>query len=74
MKILGLSLMLLGLVLLASPQITYTSRETVIHTQSTDVTAKRRKTLIVPRPAAALVIGAGLLAIILASRKRQATP
>jgi uncharacterized membrane protein len=69
LKIIGVLLVLLGVTLLASPQITYTKRETVIHTGSTDITAKRQKTVVVPRPVAALIIGAGLMGFVLASRK-----
>jgi hypothetical protein len=71
MRIIGVLLILLGLALFASPQITYTGRETVIHTPSADVTVKRQKTLAIPRPVAALVVGAGVLALILASKKPQ---
>ena len=70
-KILGVLLILLGLTLFASPQVTYTRRETVIHTQTTDITAKRQKTITVPRPVSVLIIGAGVLAFVYASRSRQ---
>jgi hypothetical protein len=71
MKILGVLLILLGLTLFASPQITYTRREKVIDTGSTEITAKRQKTVIIPRGIALLVVGAGVLTLLRASRKPQ---
>jgi hypothetical protein len=71
MKILGILLILLGLTLFGAPQVTYTRRETVIHTQTTDLTAKRQKTTTVPRAVSVLIIGAGVLAFVYASKSRQ---
>jgi len=70
-KILGVLLILLGLTLFGSPQVAYTRRETVIHTQTTDITAKRQKTTTVPRLVSVLIIGAGVLAFVYASKSRQ---
>lgn len=71
MKIIGVLLILLGLTLFASPRITYRTREKVVHTGSIDITAKRYKTVVVPRAAGLLVVGAGVIVLILASRKTQ---
>src|SRR5439155_6514987 len=71
MKIIGVLLILLGLTLFASPRITYHVREKVIHTGSIDVTANRQKTVVVPRVVASLIVGAGAIVLVLASRKRQ---
>jgi hypothetical protein len=67
-RILGVLLILLGLTLFALPRVSYTARETVIHTQTTDVTAKRQKTITVPLPVSGLIIGLGVLALIYAGR------
>jgi len=71
LKIIGILLILLGLTLFVSPSITYRTRERVIHTDSIDVTAKRQKTLLIPRAVGALVIIAGVTALIFANRKPQ---
>ena len=71
MKIVGVLLILLGLVLFASPRVTYTTREKVIDTGSLDVRARRRKTVIIPRFIAVFTVGAGVLTIVLASRKSK---
>jgi len=68
-RTLGVLLILLGLVLFASPRVIYTRRETVIHTQTTDITAKRQESITVPRPISLLLIAAGTTALILASKK-----
>lgn len=72
LRIVGVLLILLGIVLLVSPVVSYTRRETVMHTPSADVTAKRRKGFVVPRPVAVIVIGAGVGALIFAGRKPRA--
>ena len=64
-KIVGTLLILLGLVLLASPYVHYTTRENLGHTE---FNVKREKLLVVPRPASALIIAAGVATIIIASR------
>jgi uncharacterized membrane protein YdcZ (DUF606 family) len=71
MRIIGILLVLLGLTLLASPLVTYGTREKVIDTESVDVTAKRQKTVVVPRVVSVLVIGAGVLVFVLGSRRPQ---
>ena len=65
LRILGVLLILLGLALLASPEITYTTREQLPHTP---LSVKREKTIIIPRPVAVLIIGAGVAALLVSSR------
>ena len=68
MKIIGVLLILVGLVLFASPRIVYTTRDKVVHTGSVEVTARRPKTLAIPRPLALLTIVAGIAVIVAGSR------
>ena len=72
LKIIGLLLILLGLTLLASPRITYTSKEKVVHSDSIDLIAKREKTILVPRAIALLIAAGGVTTIIFASRASRA--
>lgn len=69
MRIIGVLLVLLGLVLFASPRIMYTKREKVIDTESVHVTAKRQKGMFIPRAVSLLTVGAGVGILILAGRK-----
>jgi uncharacterized membrane protein HdeD (DUF308 family) len=71
LRIIGVLLILLGLTLFVSPSIKYRTREKIIHTDSIDVTAKREKTITIPRVSGVLVITAGVMALIFASRKPQ---
>ena len=59
-RILGVLLILLGLTLFASPQVTYTSRRKIKLPPSTEITTKEKKTIVIPRAVAVLVMGAGL--------------
>jgi hypothetical protein len=68
-RILGVALILLGLTLLASPQIAYSTNEKIPHTP---YSVKREKALIVPRAAAGLIIAAGVTVLIIATRKPRA--
>jgi uncharacterized membrane protein HdeD (DUF308 family) len=68
LKITGVLLILLGLVLFVSPRVNYTTREKVIHTGSVDVTAKRDKTVALPRIFGLLIVAGGVMVIIFASR------
>ena len=68
LKIIGLLLILLGLTLFASPRITYTTKEKVVHSDSIDLIAKREKTILVPRAIALLIAAGGVTTIIFASR------
>lgn len=65
-RIVGVLLILLGLMLVASPQITYTSRKTIKLAPSTEVATKEPRTIVIPRPIAVLVVGAGVAALIFA--------
>ena len=71
LKIIGVLLILLGIVLFASPTVTYTAREKVINTGSLDVTAKRQKPVVIPRPVAVLIVGVGVgvVALVISARK-----
>ena len=71
LRINGVLLILLGLTLVASPRISYTRKEKVVHTPSMEVTAKRQKTIVIPRAVGALIIGAGVTVLIFATRKPQ---
>ena len=72
LKIIGLLLILLCLTLLASPRITYTTKEKVVHSDSIDLIAKREKTILVPRTIALLIAAGGVTTIIFASRASRA--
>jgi uncharacterized membrane protein HdeD (DUF308 family) len=67
-KIVGVLLILLGVTLIFSPQIAYTGREKIPHTQ---YSVKHEKTIVIPTAASAVVIGAGVIALLLANRKPQ---
>src|SRR5215467_5261110 len=71
MKIIGVLMILLGLTLFVSPRITYRTREKVIRTDSINVTAKREKTIMIPRVVGVVVIIAGVAALIFAGKKPQ---
>jgi hypothetical protein len=70
-KIVGVLVILLGLLLFASPQVTYTRRESAIHSETVDVTARRQKTLMIPRPVSVAIVTAGVVTLILASRNQR---
>jgi hypothetical protein len=65
-QILGGLLILIGLTLLASPEISYITSQKIPHTC---YSVKREKILIVPRAAAVLIIGAGMTVLTIAIRK-----
>jgi len=71
LRINGVLLILVGLTLVASQRITYTSKDEVVHTPSIEVAAKRQKTIVIPRAVGALIIGAGVTALIFATRKQH---
>ena len=71
LKIVGVLLILLGLLLFASPRILYSRREKVIDTESIHVTAKRQKSLAIPPVVSLATVGAGIVILILAGRKPQ---
>ncbi len=68
MRILGVLLILLGLTLFASPRITYTKTEEIPHTR---FAAKRQKTIVIPRPVAVLILGAGVTALLLFGKEAR---
>jgi hypothetical protein len=71
LKIIGTLLILLGMVLFASPTVTYTTREKVVDTGSLDVTAKRQKAVVIPRPVSVLTMGVGFIVLVITKRKPQ---
>ena len=71
MRIVGVLLILLGLILFVSPQVSYSSKEKIARAGSLEITAKRHKTVVIPRPVSMLIVGAGAIAILLAGRRSQ---
>jgi hypothetical protein len=71
MRLIGVLLILLGLLLFASPRILYSKREKVVDTDSIHITAKRQKSIAIPPPVSLATIGAGIVILILAGRKAQ---
>ena len=71
MRIIGVLLILLGLTLFAVRRITYTTTEKVIDTSSVDLTAKRQKSIGIPRTASLLVVAAGVIVLVVAGRKAR---
>jgi predicted S18 family serine protease len=69
MKILGVLMILLGLTLLASPQIWYTQRTKVAVSPTTEVTSKGERVMVVPRVAAVVIVAAGFAALYAARRR-----
>lgn len=67
-RIIGALLILVGVVIFISPQINYTARENIPHT---DLIVKRPKTLVIPRALAVFVVGGGVLAIAVGGRRRR---
>jgi hypothetical protein len=65
LRAVGILLMLLGLALFLSPRFAYTQRESIPHTA---YRVKREKVILVPRPIALLIAGAGVLTL-LATRR-----
>ena len=65
LKIVGVLLIVLGLVLFASPYVSYTTRE---HIERTPLTVKRERTISVPHAVAILVTIAGIAVFAIASR------
>ena len=71
MRIVGVLLILLGLILFVTPQVRYSSNEKIAHTGSLEITAKRQKVVVVPRPVSFLIVGVGAMLIGFASRRSQ---
>ena len=68
-RVVRVLLVVLGLVLLAAPDVTYHWRERVLHTSSVDVTARRERVIVIPRVIAVLVIGAGVVTFVMGSKR-----
>lgn len=64
-RILGILLIVLGLTLLASPQITYNTNERLGHTK---FSVQREKSIVVPRPIAALIALSGVVVLVMSGR------
>ena len=70
MRILGVLLILLGLVLLASPLISYMRSEKIGNSR---YSVKSERLIVVPRPVAVLIVVAGAVALILSRKDRAAS-
>ena len=68
LRIIAVLLILLGLVLLVSPAVTYSTKEQF---GNTPLRIKREKTVAIPWPVAVLVISAGVVAFIGAGRSSK---
>ena len=71
-QVVGILLILVGLVLLASPRVVYTSREVAIHTREKDYKVARQKVLAIPPALSLVVVAAGIVIIVFAARSRRA--
>jgi hypothetical protein len=71
LRVLGLLLILLGSVLFASPRINYSTRRSVVHSDSIDVTAKGETSLAIPRALSGLIVAGGVAAIVFSLRKPE---
>jgi uncharacterized membrane protein YidH (DUF202 family) len=70
MRILGVLLILLGLVLLASPLISYMRSEKIGNSR---YSVKSERLIVVPRPVAVLIVVAGAVALMLSRKDRAAS-
>lgn len=68
-RVVGVLLVVLGLVLLLAPDVTYYWRERVLHTPSVDVMARRERVIVIPPVIAVLVIGAGIVTLVMGSKR-----
>jgi len=68
LRIVGVLLVLLGIVLLLAPAVSWQGRETVVSTPSVELKSKRERVVVVPRAVAALILAAGVV-VLLAARK-----
>ena len=66
-RILGVLVIVLGLVLLRSPRIAYTTHERI---RNTPYQVERERVILVPRAVAGLIAAGGLLAVFLARGSR----
>lgn len=65
LRIVGILLILLGVTVFLSPRVAYTERELVAHTK---YRVKRQKVLLIPRPVAVLLGGAGIVLTLFSAR------
>jgi len=70
LMILGIVLIVLGVVGLTVQGFSYTTREKVIDIGDVEITAETRKTVPVPLVAGGLALAGGIVAVLVASRKR----
>ena len=71
LRIIGVLFILLGITLLASNRVTYTTRERVGNTQSTEIIVKRQKTVVVPRVVSGLIIAGGVITLVVARKNSR---
>ena len=69
MKILGIVLVTAGLLMLFLRQIQYTKREKVVDVGPVEITKKEPKTITWPYYAGSLAIGAGLVVLLLGTKR-----
>ena len=70
LTILGVVLIVLGVLALAYQGITYTTRETVLDAGPIEATAERRKTIPLPPILGAAAVAAGVIVLVVGSRRR----
>jgi len=71
MKILGIILITAGLLMLLFRQIQFTKKEKVVDVGPVEITKKEPKTITWPYYAGAIVIGAGIVVVILGSKRAK---
>lgn len=67
--LIGIVLIVLGLVALAYQGIAYTTREKVVQIGPVEVTAEKEKSLPLPPVVGAVAVGAGLVLVLVGSRR-----
>ena len=70
LTIFGVLLIVLGVLALAYQRITYTTRETVLDVGPIEATAERQKTIPLPPILGAAVVAAGVIVLVVGSRRR----
>jgi hypothetical protein len=68
--VLGIIIIVFGVFALLSEGITYTKTEKVVDIGPIEATAKRQKTIPIPRPAGGAIVVAGVLLVIAGSQRR----
>ena len=71
LSVLGVVLIVLGVLALAYQGITYTTRETVLDVGPIEATAERQKTIPLPPILGAAAVVAGVIVLVLGSRRRS---